>query len=198
MERTCTYEWYVHTSLHTYHEFNAHAGESLSTRTSRAANLKFWFDRITLDYAVQSCARAKLNSSRRGTQFGFWFLPLYLRAVLKAYLGEIKQANFGVTIRNSHGCRIICIVPRDSSFIIDERASRLPLRSQYRCAHNTRVHSTCRQFYGSTLVRIAKSRSLTPSNLISEEKSEKSYGGSQLPFGFFIRSVGGIQRYSDD
>lgn len=48
---------------------------------------------------------------------------LYLRAILKAYLGD-KTSQFRGNDTEDHGRWIICIVLRDSSFIIDDYSGR--------------------------------------------------------------------------
>lgn len=85
-------------------------------------NLKFWF-RTTVPLGtaprIKVCVRAKLSTDVRS-----WIVAaLHLRAILKAYLGD-KTSQFRGNDTEDHGRWIICIVLRDSSFIIDDYNGR--------------------------------------------------------------------------
>lgn len=77
-----------------------------------------------------------------------------------------------------HGRRIICIVLRDNSFIIDDYSGRCT----YSYGHNLVNTSVCCQFYGSSYSSASK---ITFFNnlMIIEEKSSKS---TPFIFIFFI------------
>lgn len=121
-------------------------------RAEPCINLQRWF-KTTISSGCTVSKFVPVQSWTPTCAVGFWIVALYLRAILKAYLGD-KTSQFRGNDTEDHGRWIICIVLRDSSFIIDDYSERCT------CFHVAcfylACYSVCRKFYGSVLICFGK------------------------------------------